>query len=111
MGQFLLCGVLNLVTGLFVEHPSLVDVKYVIPAILYTGVFSVAIGFTLQIIAQRNTSPSDTALILCLESVFAAFFGWLFLHEVMLPIQVIGCAMILAAVVFVQVVNGKKRRI
>jgi drug/metabolite transporter (DMT)-like permease len=111
MGQFLLCGVLNLVTGLFVEHPSLVDVRYVIPAILYTGVFSVAIGFTLQIIAQRNTSPSDTALILCLESVFAAFFGWLFLHEVMLPIQVIGCAMILAAVVFVQVVNGKKRRI
>ncbi len=111
MGQFLLCGVLNLVTGLFVEHPSMVDVRYVIPAILYTGVFSVAIGFTFQIIAQRNTSPSDTALILCLESVFAAFFGWLFLHEVMLPIQVIGCAMILVAVVFVQVVNGKKRRI
>jgi len=111
MGQFLLCGVASLITGALVEHPTRVDMLFVLPAILYTGVFSVAIGFTFQIIAQKYTPPNDAALILCLESVFAAFFGWLILREFLHPIQLAGCALILIAVVLVQIKNGKVRKL
>jgi drug/metabolite transporter (DMT)-like permease len=111
MGQFLVCGVASLITGAFIEHPTRANWLFVLPAILYTGVFSVALGFTFQVIAQKYTPPSDAALILCLESVFAAFFGWLILHEFLHPIQLVGCALILAAVVLVQIKNGKLRKI
>ena len=107
LGQFAVCGVLNLVTGIFVEHPTQVEMLVVLPAILYTGVFSIAIGFTLQVIAQKHTPPSDAALIMSLESVFAVLFGWLFLREILLPVQIAGCILMLAAVVLVQVKNGK----
>ena len=108
-GQFAVCAGLNLVAGIFLEHPARADMLAVIPAILYTGVFSIAIGFTLQVIAQKHTPTNDAALIMSLESVFAVFFGWLFLHENLLPIQNAGCALILAAVLLVQAKNGKMR--
>lgn len=106
-GQFLVCSLLNLVTGALVESPSRADILYVLPAVVYTAVFSIALGFTLQIIAQKHTPPNDAALILSLEAVFAALFGWLFLQETLLPVQLAGCFLILAAVVLVQVRNGK----
>jgi drug/metabolite transporter (DMT)-like permease len=115
LGQFVVCGVLNLVTGALFERPSQADMLFVLPAVLYTAVFSVALGFTFQVIAQQHTPPNDAALILSLESVFAALFGWLFLHEMLLPVQLVGCALILIAValvqVQVQVKNGKMRTI
>jgi drug/metabolite transporter (DMT)-like permease len=101
-GQFLVCGVLSLVTGLLFERPAPADLLFVLPAILYTAVFSIALGFTLQVIAQKNTPTSDAALILSLESVTAALFGWLFLGEKLIPIQLAGCALILLAVLLVQ---------
>ncbi len=109
LGQFVVCGVLNLVTGLFVEHPTQANMLAVLPAILYTGVFSVAIGFTLQVVAQKHTPANEAALIMSLESVFSLLFGWLFLHERLLPVQSIGCVLILAAVVMVQSKNGKMK--
>lgn len=111
MGQFLVCAMLNLITGLFVEHPTGADMMAVLPAILYTGVFSIAVGFTLQVVAQKHTPANDAALIMSLESVFAVVFGWMILHETLLPIQTLGCGLILAAVVLVQVKNGKMRPI
>ena len=75
-GQFAVCGVLNLVTGFFSEHPSQVDMLAILPAILYTGVFSIAIGFTLQVVAQKHTPANDAALIMSLEFVFAVYI-WL----------------------------------
>ncbi len=111
LGQFVICGVLNLVTGVFFEHPARADMLALIPAILYTGIFSIAIGFTLQVVAQKHTPANDAALIMSMESVFAVFFGWLFLRESLLPIQIAGCILILAAVILVQVRNGKMRPI
>ena len=111
VGQYLFCGILNLITGAFFEHPSQADMLYVLPAVLYTAVFSIALGFTFQVIAQKHTPANDAALILSLEAVFAAFFGWLFLHEVLLPLQLAGCAMILIAVALMQIKNGKMRAI
>lgn len=108
-GQFIVCGVLSLAAGLVLETPSRADLLFVLPAVLYTAVFSIALGFTLQVIAQRHTPTSDAALILSLESVTAAGFGWLFLEERLLPIQLAGCAMILAAILLVQFKNMKTR--
>jgi drug/metabolite transporter (DMT)-like permease len=101
--QFIFTGVLNLITGAVLERPTLTEMSIVLPAILYTAVFSIAGGFTLQVLGQEHTPTSDAALILCLESVFGAFFGWLFLSEAFLPVQIIGCVLILAAVGMVQV--------
>ena len=111
LGQFVICGMLNLVTGVLVERPTAGQLLFVLPAILYTGVFSVALGFTFQVIAQKHTSSNDAALILCLESVFAAIFGVIFLHEALLPVQLTGCALILIALVLVQIHKGKLRKI
>jgi len=108
-GQFAVCGLLNLLTGPFVERPVRSDMLALIPAILYTGVVSIAIGFTLQVIAQKHTPANDAALIMSMESVFAVLFGWLFLRENLLPVQIAGCVLILAGVVLVQVKNGKMR--
>ena len=108
-GQFAVCAGLNLVAGVFLEHPARADMLAIIPAILYTGVFSIAIGFTLQVIAQKHTPTNDAALIMSLESVFAVLFGWIFLRETLLPVQITGCIFILAAVVLVQAKNGKMR--
>jgi drug/metabolite transporter (DMT)-like permease len=75
----------------------------VLPAVIYTAVFSIAIGFTIQVTAQNHTPPTDAALILSLEGAAAAAFGWLFLKESLSTLQVAGCALILAAVALAQV--------
>jgi drug/metabolite transporter (DMT)-like permease len=105
-GQFAVCALLNLLTAVFIEHPAKADLLALLPAILYTGLVSIAVGFTLQVFAQKHTPANDAALIMSLESVFAVFFGWLFLHETLLPIQITGCLLILVAVVLVQFRNG-----
>ena len=71
-------------------------------AVVYVGVFSVAIGYTLQVVGQKHAPAADAAIILSMEAVFAALFGYLLLHESLLPRQLLGCALILAAIVVVQ---------
>ena len=106
-GQFTVCAILNLLTAPFVESPAPADMLALIPAILYTGVVSIAIGFTLQVLAQKHTPENDAALIMSMESVFAVLFGWLFLRENLLLLQIAGCVLILAGIFLVQIKNGK----
>lgn len=109
-GQYLVCGLLSLIAALLLERPTLATWLHILPAILYTAVFSIAAGFTLQIIAQKHTPADDAALILSTEAVFAALFGYLFLRERLSPVQLLGCALILAAVLFVQLRSEKHGR-
>ncbi len=102
VGQFLLCGLLHLVSSLFVNPPTWAAMQNSWLSILYAGLGSVVIGFTLQAIGQRNAPASDAALILSLESVFAAVFGALILAEKMNLLQIVGCLIILAAIVVAQ---------
>ena len=79
IGQLLVCGILNLVIGSFIEQP--VFTWSLAGAVVYTAVFSLGLCYTLQVWAQRHTPPADAALILGLEFVFAVLAGWLLLHE------------------------------
>jgi drug/metabolite transporter (DMT)-like permease len=96
VGQLLVCGLLNLTLGLFVEPP--VFSWTWAGAAVYTAVLSLGLCYTLQVWAQRHTPPSDAALILSLESVFAVAAGWLVLNERLTIIQIFGCLLIFFAV-------------
>jgi drug/metabolite transporter (DMT)-like permease len=101
-GQFLVCGLLNLAVGLVMENPAQLTALPMLGAIVYRGLMSVGLGYTLQVWGQSHTPPTDAALILGLESVFAALAGWLILSQFLLPVQVIGCVIIFAAVMLSQ---------
>lgn len=101
-GQFFTAGLLSLLLAFVRETPSAAGLRALLPSILYTGVFSIAAGFTLQVYGQRHTPPGDAALILSLEAVFAAFFGWLLLGEILQPLQLLGGGLLLAGVILSQ---------
>ncbi|MFN3741846.1 MAG: DMT family transporter [Anaerolineales bacterium] len=102
IGQLLVSAVLNLLGGLLWESWTVPQILPWLGAVTYTAVFSLAMGYTLQILAQRHTPPSDAALILCLESVFAALAGWIFLGEALNPLQSFGALLIFCAVLLSQ---------
>jgi drug/metabolite transporter (DMT)-like permease len=100
-GQLIVCGLLNLGIGLFVEKSMPWNLP-LLGAIAYTSFFSLGLCYTLQLWAQRHTPPADAALILSLESVFAVISGWLLLDEKLIPIQIFGCILIFVAVLLSQ---------
>ncbi len=100
--QFAVCGLLSLLIGLIFEQPSRAVLQEVAWPVLYTAVFSVGIGYTGQTWAQRHTPPTDAALLMSLEAVFAVLFGWLLLSERISPLQAVGCVLIFSGVVLSQ---------
>ena len=70
--------------------------------ICYAGILSSGVAYSMQIIGQKDLDPTAASLIMSLESVFAALFGWLLLHEVMTPTELAGCALVFAAVILSQ---------
>jgi drug/metabolite transporter (DMT)-like permease len=103
IGQFLVCAILNFGTGLISDPQGLSQIASLWWTILYSGIASVAIGFTLQGIAQKYAPPTDAALILSMEAVFSAVFGFLFLRERFSIDQLIGAILVLAAIFLAQV--------
>ena len=107
--QFFTAAVLMTAAMFAFEQPSMsniLDAKY---TILYAGVMSSGVAFTLQIIGQRNTDPASASLIMCLESVFAALSGWLLLNEIMTAKEFTGCALVFAAVLLAQLKDITKK--
>jgi drug/metabolite transporter (DMT)-like permease len=102
IGQFLISGALNLGLGLAFEPWSTGGVLQAGWAILYSGAFSIGVGFTLQAVGQRHAPPSDAALILSMEAVFAALAGYIFLGELLDPRQALGCGLIFGAILLAQ---------
>lgn len=100
--QFATCGVLNLGFAL-VLYPGVFQtlVNSWLP-VIYSALIPIALGFTLQIAGQKHAPAVDAAIILSTESVFAALFGYLFLAEVLTPRQLLGCVLILAAILLAQ---------
>lgn len=74
----------------------------------YAGVLSMGVAYTLQIVGQKRVAPSAAALLMSLESVFAALFGWLLLHETMTKAELLGCVLVFAAVIISQLPEKKE---
>ena len=74
----------------------------------YAGILSMGVAYTLQIVGQKRVAPSAAALLMSLESVFAALFGWLLLHETMTRAEELGCVLVFAAVIISQLPEKKK---
>ncbi len=102
MLQFLTCAILSLLSALLMEQTDSTAIYQAIIPILYGGLFSVGIAFTLQVVAQRDAHPTAAAILLNLESVFAALGGWLFLNEILTLRNLIGCALILSGMLLAQ---------
>lgn len=101
--QFLVAGVFSTIVAFVVETPNVQDILRSWGPILYTGLISSGVGYTLQILGQKNTPPAVASLIMSLESVFAALSGWLLLGQGMTGREAVGCALVFAAVVLAQI--------
>lgn len=102
--QFTTVSLLSLISALIFELPIAAHaILAVIPEILFLGIGSSGIAYTLQIIGQKNSEPAVASIILSLESVFGALFSALFLSERMQPREYIGCAAVLIAVIISQI--------
>lgn len=107
--QFLLAGAIGIVCMFIFENPEITTIlKYWVP-ILYAGVLSCGVAYTLQIVAQADADPTEASLILCLESVFSAITGAIVLGETMSMRGLVGCALIFTAVVISQLPSKQER--
>lgn len=97
--QFFVCGLLSGIVMLFVENPQIENMLAAWLPIIYAGVFSSGIAYTLQVVAQKDMNPTIASLILCLESVVSAVAAWLILHEAMTTRELVGCGLMFAAIV------------
>jgi drug/metabolite transporter (DMT)-like permease len=101
--QFFVCGVLSLIVALVIEHPTLEQIQLAWQPIVYSGLLSVGLAYTLQVIAQRHAHPSHAAIILSLEAVFAAVGGVLFLNESLDGRALLGCGLMLVGMLISQI--------
>lgn len=110
--QFFTCGIVSGLIMLFVEQPQWSNLLAASLPILYAGVLSSGVAYTLQIVGQKDMNPTVASLILCLESVVSAIAGWLILQQALSARELFGCALMFAAIVLAQVpVPGKDRKI
>lgn len=105
--QFFVCGLLSGVCMLIMEHPEIDRILQAWQPILYAGVFSCGVGYTLQIIGQKRTDPTVASLILSLESVVSVLAGWLLLGQRLSMREIGGCTLMFAAILLAQMPERK----
>ncbi len=101
--QFVVCGLLSLATAFVIETPTVSGAVAGWQALLYAGLVSVGVGYTLQVVGQRGAHPAHAAIILSLETVFAAVGGVLLLDETLDERAIAGCALMLAGMLISQI--------
>ena len=117
--QFLTCGVLTIIPMFLVDmHHSLTGIIEWLPklysldawgSILFAGVLSSGVAYTLQIVGQRNLNPTIASMIFSLESVFSVLAGWAVLNQKLSPRELIGCMLIFTAVILTQLPEKKRK--
>ena len=105
--QFFVSGVINLILMFILESPDIKNILACSTAILYSGILSCGVAYTLQIIGQKYAQPTSASIIMSLESVFAAISGWIILGEKMTIAQIAGCVFMFLAIVLVQLPDKK----
>ena len=109
--QYLVCAALNLLLILVFETFHLDQVILASGAILYAGIVSVGIAFTLQVIAQKKVEPSRAAIILNLEAVFAVLAGWLFFTELLTMKEWLGCGLMFLGMILSQMKSQEQEKV
>lgn len=107
--QYLVCSALSLVTALCIEAISMDALRQAAWPILYGGVLSVGVAYTLQVVAQKKAPPTHAAVLLSLEAVFAALGGWFVLGELLSLRGLAGCALMLAGMLVSQLWGGFRK--
>lgn len=107
--QFFTAGLLMLICMFIFEKPVVANIVDAGGTILYAGIMSCGVAYTLQILGQRHTEPTLATLLMSLESVFAALSGWLILGEKLNMKEFFGCVLIFAAVILAQVAVTDKK--
>ena len=100
--EFLITGILSMIIAVFTEEIRPEGILEAAVPILYSGILSGAVGYTLQIVGQRDVNPTIASLIMCLESVFAVLTGAVLLGERMTGRETAGCILMVAAVILAQ---------
>jgi drug/metabolite transporter (DMT)-like permease len=109
-GQFAVCGALALLWAIRYEPMSWVGLNAAIFPLAYTGILSVGVAYTAQVVAQRYAHATDAAIVLSAETLFAALFGFLLMGDRLSTSGIVGCALIFFSMVGVQLLPmwGKK---
>ncbi|MGB0466592.1 MAG: DMT family transporter [Pontibacterium sp.] len=104
IAQFFVCALLSAIAALFLETNTLVLENFIAAfwPIVYAGLFSVGIAYTLQVVAQKDAPPSHAAIIMSLETVFAAIGGWYVLNEQLNSRELLGCGLMLTGMLLSQ---------
>lgn len=100
--QFFVAGGICFAAALLFERPTLGGLLASWAPILYAGVLSCGVGYTLQVVAQKGLDPTVASLVLSLESVFSVLAGWVLLHQALSLRELLGCALIFAAILLAQ---------
>ena len=102
MMQFLICGIGSGIPALLFEHPEISQILAAWKPVLYAGVLSCGVAYTLQIIGQRDLNPTIASLIMSLESCISVLAGWMILHQTLSLREITGCAVMFAAIILAQ---------
>ena len=108
--QFAACSLLSLITAVAIETITWEGLRQAAIPILYGGLGSVGVAYTLQVVAQKDAPPAHAAIFLSMEAVFAAFGGWLLLSENLTSRGLLGCGLMLAGMLLSQLWAGLRRR-
>lgn len=106
--QFAACGLVASIPMFLLETPQISGILAGYLPLLFTGVFSCGVAYTLQVIAQKHTEPTTASLIMSTEAVFAVLAGILLLNEVLSLRELIGCIIMFAAIMLAQLPDSKR---
>lgn len=109
--QILTTGILSTILMVTIERPSLESILQAAVPILYAGIMSSGIAYTLQIIGQKGLNPTIASIAMCLESVFSALGGWLVLNQTLTMREAAGCGLMFAAIILCEIpISFKKKK-
>lgn len=108
--QFFVSGAINIILMFLFERPEWSLIQSCAVPILYSGIMSCGVAYTLQIVGQKYADPTPASIIMSMEAVFAALAGAILLKETLRPGEIVGCVLMFAAIIIVQLPEKKRSK-
>ena len=108
--QFLFATIIQIPISFIFEESKIIDFNKGLPSLIFCGIFSTGIAFTIQTYAQKNVPVVLASVIMSLESVFALLFSYIYLHSTYTYLEIIGCALIFISVIIIQIPIKRKKK-